>query len=586
MFCTNCGKEIPDVSKFCPYCGFKQEEVVAVAPTSAPLAEGEGAAEETRLPGPTIVTPAEEIVEEDSKTIEPGSSDEPKDTQDTKEVVEETAKEGNNIAELEPGNELQDLQDMQNAQDDADSSQEQPQEQADISSQKQDALADAVINEQPQEQSFNQQSFAQQPMGQQSDTTGQLNTRQPYDQQAYNQQQYPGQPYDQQQLAGQPYPGQQPYGQPPYAQQQPYQGQQYGATAIPQQAFGYGQQAPVKKRSKLPFIIIGAVVVLALIGAAIAIALNFFAPKSMFDTVSQSTENLVYNNGSADMEIEVNAAGQSVDMSLKWDLGSDLKSSTIWVDYAASGSQAGIIIKDDKASLYAANPMASNSSYMIISEQSGIVELANQALKEEYNVDVDINGIVKNGKFDKAYAEDLGNKLNEALAEETLGSYSGVATEADKITEILVDFMSKELTKKDVQDKFMSEVVTQNSGSTTTYETSIDIVDLFRVLGEYAKQRGATEGYSEAAGNIEDICAQVEGLGIGGDVELKITTQGDLLSEMDVSLAVAGQRFAFNLSVLGTESSGFSLDNNTELENILNSESLGGSLGGSLPFTF
>ncbi|MDR2714110.1 MAG: zinc-ribbon domain-containing protein, partial [Coriobacteriales bacterium] len=21
MFCTGCGKEIPDVSKFCPYCG-------------------------------------------------------------------------------------------------------------------------------------------------------------------------------------------------------------------------------------------------------------------------------------------------------------------------------------------------------------------------------------------------------------------------------------------------------------------------------------------------------------------------------------------------------------------------------------
>jgi uncharacterized membrane protein YvbJ len=28
MFCPNCGKEIPDGSKFCPYCGIK----IAVSP--------------------------------------------------------------------------------------------------------------------------------------------------------------------------------------------------------------------------------------------------------------------------------------------------------------------------------------------------------------------------------------------------------------------------------------------------------------------------------------------------------------------------------------------------------------------------
>ncbi|HBT95227.1 MAG TPA: hypothetical protein DEB24_03590, partial [Coriobacteriia bacterium] len=94
MLCANCGKDIPDISGFCPYCGSKQAEapiesqptgqaeaaaggqqipavvdqVQPVQPVSASPVQDEARQAEAamqpvdRLPGPTIVTPAEECV--------------------------------------------------------------------------------------------------------------------------------------------------------------------------------------------------------------------------------------------------------------------------------------------------------------------------------------------------------------------------------------------------------------------------------------------------------------------------------------------------------------------------------------------
>ena len=55
-FCTNCGTQVPDTSKFCPGCGQKIE--IPAAPVSAPVAEPAPVPVAPPAPAPVKTAPA------------------------------------------------------------------------------------------------------------------------------------------------------------------------------------------------------------------------------------------------------------------------------------------------------------------------------------------------------------------------------------------------------------------------------------------------------------------------------------------------------------------------------------------------
>jgi hypothetical protein len=514
MICKNCGKDIPEIAKFCPYCGSAQED--PTAGEVAPAADGNKSVDELKE--------GEEVRE--TSEAKPAETPEVKPAE-TPEAKPEEPLEGDPEAKPE------------------------------------DKLPGPTIVT-PAEQAYGQEPYVQQAAGAMPASYGQ----QPYGQQAVGAGPPPyGQPYPQQ-----PYP-QQPYGQQPYG-------------AMPGQPMPESAQ-PVqeKKRSKVPFIIIGAVILLALIAGGVVLALNLLGPKSMATAISEGTENLIYNTSAAEVRIEVGVMGQSIGADVKWDLGDDLKSSTVWISYAAGmGGNGGLILKDDTLYTYESRGAASGASasgYSITSQSANAVDMMNRGLQDTLGVDIDFNKMVKGGKFDRAYVDEINKKLAESDAESTLPIPGYSSIEAGKISEILTTFFTTEIKKTQVHEKFLGEVVTTKNGSTTTYETTIDAVDFIGALGDYATERGKNSEYTDAANTIVSVCDSAGGV-ISGDLDVEVTMESNALSELDLSFSIPLGSLNLNLDVLETSATGFTLDGDKDLDAILSSEA-GTS---SLPFNF
>ena len=637
MICNKCGREIPDVAKFCPYCRGEQPEM---KPEEQPVAEELPVVEE--LPAiyglPVYAT---ESVETQPAIIEQSVMEEQPVIVDEQPVfVTDSQPDFNKpVYEQQPAYEQQPMQDFS-----AQQPIQQPFDQQFAYGQTafdqqpaQQPFSQPAYGQQPEQAPYGQPTFEQQPYGQPTfgqapyaqqpeqapyaqqpeqvpfgqptfgqQPYGQQPEQAPYAQPAYSQQPYgqaafaqqPEQaPYGQQPLGQQPYgqqPGQVPYGQQPYGQQ-PYGQQPYGQAAFGQQPYGqqpygqqpYGQQpgqipfgqqlgqapavavppTPAKKKSKAPLIIIAIVVVLLVAGAITAFATgmlsNLFGSKTALSAFYEGTENLFYDTSSGTMELSIQDLPNET-MTLKWEWGSDLKSSTIWGYY----SYGGFIYKDDTFTFYEITGYGSSAKTEIVSSGSNFIRELNKAFKSEFGVDIDFNKIVKNGKIDRAYLDDISKKISNA------NPYYGTDLDADKVTEIINDFMTKEITKKDVHDKIMTDVITTTNGGVTTYEGTFDILAYFKALSVYAKGYGKDPMYKNAAELIsemyDDLLWELDYM-TGGNFKYKIKffVSKNVLTGISMTIDIGYQSVTMHITITDINKTNLSKD--AELEKILKS---------------
>lgn len=491
MYCLNCGKEVPDATKFCPYCGAELKEFVITAPVEQ-ASEGDAPTE----------PPTEPLVE----PLSGGSQSDP-------------------VQQPSGG---------------------------------------------PQPYGWQQPSSGQQPFGAPQPLSG----PQPLSNQGPLGNQQPS--YG----AQQPYGVQQPYGaQPPYGLQPPYGGQQpYGA----QQPYGQAPLAvapvaePRKKGSKVPLIIVGIVVILLIAGGVTAVATgvftNLFNKKSAVVALYDGTENLLYGTSSGTMDINVGTS-----MTVKWQFGKDLASSTIW---GYSGG-TGFVYTNDTLYYYESSGSGSGADVSITDESTGVIADLNDSLMSAYGVDVDFNKIVKNGKLDRTYIESINQEISDASPSLSSGYNPLDGMDTSKITEILNDFLSNEVNKQAVQDKFMSGVTSSSSGGTTTYQGTIDPIAFFGALRDYASERGKDSGYSSAASTIMDLCDSTGYLSdYLNDITVKISVKKNMLTGLVVTMGTSSGAISMSLDV--TDINATDLSNDATLQNILSAPvSSGSGSGGS-----
>jgi hypothetical protein len=372
------------------------------------------------------------------------------------------------------------------------------------------------------------------------------------------------QPFDQQQASQQQAPAWQQSGQ--FFAQQP-------ADQTPVSAV---QTLPAKKSRKIP-IIIAAVVVVLLIGGGIALAAtgvlsNLFGQKTAVAALYEGSENLLYETSSATLEVRA-----GVNMTLKWDLGEDLAHSTIW-GYTGG---TGFVYKDDTLYVYMADDFSSSrsSGTTIIAEASDVIRLMNREFRDMYDINVDLNKLVKNGKFDRDYLEEINQAINDASFD--TGSVYGLSPDdidTVKVLEIIDDFMSKEVNKEQVYEKFMSGVNEDSSGGATTYEATIDPAAFFAALGDYAADRGKDADYADAADEIRTLCDEAEEIGSYlRDFTIEITVEKNILTGLTLDLNMSTGAISVTAKV--TDINATNLDDDEELQSILNSPSSNGYYG-------
>jgi hypothetical protein len=376
-----------------------------------------------------------------------------------------------------------------------------------------------------------------------------------------------------QQPAPQPAYGQQPAPQQQYAQQQPAYAQQ----PAPQQAYqqpGYGQQyygqaapgeqpAPLKKKSKLPIIIIAVVAALLIIGAGIIVAINVFggAQQSALSALYEGTENLIYDTSSATVEI---TAG--VSMTFKWDLGDDLKSSTFW---GYSGG-SGFIYKDDTIYIYESS---GSDGTVIRNKTTGIVDELNTSFADEVGTKFDFNTLVKKGKLNRDAIDELNQIMTDSgLGSDVAGSVGASSSDVDsvRIAEIIDDFFSTEVSKESVYETFMYDIETTKGGSATEYDATFDPVALFGALSDYAQERGSNKDYAKAATAIEELCDAAEYLDeYVDDIRIRVGITKKVLTGLIVDVNLSTGAVSLQLSVSDLNETDLSKDR--KLSEILDS---------------
>jgi hypothetical protein len=452
--------------------------------------------------------------------------------------------------------------------------------------QQQPSVWQQPLGQQPVQSSLDQQQPPQQqPSAWQPDQQQQPSTwQQPSDQQQAPTWQQPSdqqQPSAWQQTSSPPQP--QPAWQQSSDQQQPSAWQQSGQFSAQQPAgqtpVSAAQTLPVKKSRKVPIIIAAAVVALLVIGGGIALAAtgvlsNLFGEKSAVAALYEGTENLFYETSSATLEVRA-----GINVTLKWDLGEDLAHSTIW-GYTGG---TGFVYKDDTIYVYVGDDLSSSrgssSGTMIVTEESDIIREMNRAFRDNYNIDIDLNKLVKNGRFDRDYLEELNQRINDTSLD--TGSIYGLSPDdidTVKVGEIIDDFLSKEVNKEDVYQQFMSGVDKDSSGGTTTYEATIDPAAFFATLGNYAAERGRDADYANAADEIRTLCDEAEVLGSYiSDFTIEISVEKNILVGLVLDLNMSSG--AVSVAVKVSDVNATDLDNDAKLQSILDSPSGSGSYG-------
>ncbi|MCL1880319.1 MAG: zinc ribbon domain-containing protein [Actinomycetia bacterium] len=361
-----------------------------------------------------------------------------------------------------------------------------------------------------------------------------------------------------------------PVPQPGIDQQPPVPPAAYpaGVSAVPETA----QEAP-KKRSALPFIIGGIAVLLVAAIVVVALVLpGLVKPKQQtaLEAMSKGTENLLFNTSSATVTAEMGTS-----LTAKWELGKDLASSTIWGyvgDY-------GVVLRNNTLIVYQASSASSSASggsgIQVVAKQSGVIDYANVAINEEYNIGIDLNKIVNNGKLDRAYIEQMSQKLSDAAGSDLSSNpmYGlGVDSEnADKLAKIISDFMTVEVNKQDVQDKFMSNASTKVNGSATDYQGTINPQAMIQALGDYAKSVGDKDSsYADAADQLRSYCVQATSSlqqSTLGNIDIGFTVDADILTKLKMSFTSEGVPIVCNVQITGINST--HLDGDSKLQQIM-----------------
>ncbi|MCL1891485.1 MAG: zinc ribbon domain-containing protein [Coriobacteriia bacterium] len=475
MFCTGCGKEIPDVSKFCPYCGKEAYLATAAEASAAPVKAAKTAAKTTKAAATkaskaaaaevaSVGVAAEEAAASIKAKVEP--------------VVEVSAEPAAKTAKA-----------------------------AKVAAVETAAAAAMPVAEPVVSVAASSVEGAAAPVST-------------------------------------PSVGAAPMGAAP----------QYAGQYPPQYA---AQQASKKKSKKLP-IIIAAVLALALVGGGVAYALNTFgnlSEKTALGALYFGTENLLFEASSATVE-----ARAGVNATVKWDLGKDLKSSTFW---GYSGGM-GFLLKDDTLIVYEGS--SSGGGIEVVSKESGIVGTLNDQLNSELDTKLDFNNVVSNGKLNRKFFEDLSAEVDKTAAN------MDTDVDSERMAEIVTDFMTNEINKKDVHDKVVLDATSSKSGSTTTHKGRLAPFSLLDELYNYAEQRGKDSRYQEAAKTITDALDSVRSMSsyMGSyldDVSYEISVTDKFLSGLGVTLNTPSGAVSADISI--SDINATNLSNESLIQEIL-----------------
>jgi hypothetical protein len=349
------------------------------------------------------------------------------------------------------------------------------------------------------------------------------------------------------------------------------------------------QPPEAKKKSKAP-LIIGLSVGAAVIIAAILLTIFLFIPmltkgapgtaglQSDTKNVYTATENLLFYTQAADMVIKTELDGQTADIGIKWDLGKDLKTSTIWVAVKGSGSfETGYLLKDDTFYVYTNAGSSGLSSYKADVEGGSFVDYLNEYTAEERGGgDVDYNKLVKDGRFDLDYFAQANLELSE-FANEFSDGYS--QDEYFGLSTILVDFMSTELEKEEARDKFMDNLEVNENGDEITYTSEVDLVGFIEALRDYADERSSDSDLADGADTLIEVCDEIlDSAGsLSVNFDVSATINKGTLAALELSMSAGGEDIVISFEVANTDANGFSLDGDTTIEDIVDSAVSSGS---------
>jgi hypothetical protein len=293
-----------------------------------------------------------------------------------------------------------------------------------------------------------------------------------------------------------------------------------------------------------------ALVALLAVGVGVALATGIlpgpFAKKSMLTALYDGSGKLFSEAGSVTMSVSAEASDTpATNAVVKYELGSDLASSAFWAFYNASG----IALSGDTVYSYGDPPSTDGEdapeapgSYIM---QKNAVSAMNDYLEKEYGAAVDVNGIVKNGKFDAEYIKELGRAISEASKtqddSDELGELYGFdpkGIDSDKVSEIVSGFIAVEANKEDVYAKFLLGPSMESNNGTTVYRAKLDISEFLGALGNYASERGESNpDYKGAADTIDNACKLASAFVASLDnLDMKVSITDDMLAGLDVTI--------------------------------------------------
>lgn len=301
----------------------------------------------------------------------------------------------------------------------------------------------------------------------------------------------------------------------------------------------------------------------AIAGFATGFIPGLFKKESAVEALYVGTENLLYETSSATIEVSAGAT-----FSFQWEYGNDLRSSTFWGQSGGSG----FVLKDDTLFVYSSSSSSDTGSEITLKVED-VVNTMNTALFQEYGVDVDLNRIVQNGRMDRAYLEELNRILSDANPSANTDDPFGFAPgsiDSERATEIINDFMTKEVDKEAVQNRFLSNVETNDNGGVTTHKGEFDLAGFIAALDDYAVERAKDSAYFDAANAIETFCAQARVLETYlTSLEYSISVKGGLLTALKVTIDTQGVAFSAMIEVRDVNAT--NLSNNAQLGAILSS---------------
>jgi hypothetical protein len=249
----------------------------------------------------------------------------------------------------------------------------------------------------------------------------------------------------------------------------------------------------------------------------------------------------------------------------------------------------GFVFSDDTLYLYESD--TSSSSTVISDKTSGIIDAMNEAFSEEYDTSIDLNKIVKDGKFDRAYFDELNRIISEADTDSSdLDAFGLEGDDIDSVrmTEIIDAFMAVEVNKEEVYEQFMSGIEKENRGGVTTHRATIDPMAFFDTLKDYALERGKDTDYANAADELAELCDSVYLLGSYiEDFSIEISVEKNILVGLGLLVNMPSGAVSVNAEV--TDINATDLDNDTKLQSILASpldEGTGGGFGESFDEDF